>query len=498
MSGIITNHVRLFEANTFLNRFNSTDNLYLYIARITPWPNESSPPSAADTVFSTDYDLWRQIYAMKKVSIGNMSFGVPRYNWTTGTVYNEYRDNDSSLISEPFFVITSALNVYKCLYNNGGATSTVQPTGTSTSSFQTADGYIWKFLYQVSASGATTFLTPSFIPVQTIASNDGSAQWSVQQAAIPGSVEVIDVISGGTGFTGDANTASTASASTITLQTSAATGKLNGSVVYISSGTGAGQLRTITAWNGSTKVATISPNWTTTPDGTSSYVVGAQITVAGDGQGLTAYGLVSNTGVITSVPVVSKGNSYTIVSATASANGGSGANLDAYVSPRGGHGSDAVSELFGTNIIFYAQLNGTESNTISASNQYRVLGLILDPLLANGSPATGAVYDQTTHLTITSPVGTFTNDEEIVGQTSGATGYLVDDTSNVLRLVNVTGTFANAESVVGQSSSAHGTVSAISASPLKLFTGNILTVENRLSVSRSPNQAETFQIVMEF
>lgn len=50
--------------------------------------------------------------------------------------------------------------------------------------------------------------------------------------------------------------------------------------VVIESGTGAGQTRTISGYVGGTKIATISANWTTTPDATSVYKVGAG---SGDG-----------------------------------------------------------------------------------------------------------------------------------------------------------------------------------------------------------------------
>lgn len=46
----------------------------------------------------------------------------------------------------------------------------------------------------------------------------------------------------------------------------------NGMLIEIIGGTGAGQVRTITAYNGTTKVATVSPNWTTNPDATSEYL----------------------------------------------------------------------------------------------------------------------------------------------------------------------------------------------------------------------------------
>lgn len=71
------------------------------------------------------------------------------------------------------------------------------------------------------------------------------------------------------------NTAQAGAAGTITLDASAsATDDLyNNAVVYLTGGTGAGQVRRISDYVGSTKVATVVPNWTTTPDNTSTFAV---------------------------------------------------------------------------------------------------------------------------------------------------------------------------------------------------------------------------------
>lgn len=47
-----------------------------------------------------------------------------------------------------------------------------------------------------------------------------------------------------------------------------------GNVIRIIGGTGVGQSATITAYDGSTKVATVSPSWTTVPDNSSAYAIG--------------------------------------------------------------------------------------------------------------------------------------------------------------------------------------------------------------------------------
>lgn len=61
----------------------------------------------------------------------------------------------------------------------------------------------------------------------------------------------------------------------ITLAAGATSADLTGFVITLDGGTGSGQTRVITGYNGTSKVATVYPDWTTPPDATSTYVVGA-------------------------------------------------------------------------------------------------------------------------------------------------------------------------------------------------------------------------------
>lgn len=72
----------------------------------------------------------------------------------------------------------------------------------------------------------------------------------------------------------DTGTAAAGASGTITLASSASTTAdlYNGMTVYIVAGTGAGQSRVIHDYSAA-RVASISPNWATTPDTTSKYVV---------------------------------------------------------------------------------------------------------------------------------------------------------------------------------------------------------------------------------
>lgn len=68
-----------------------------------------------------------------------------------------------------------------------------------------------------------------------------------------------------------------ATASTITLASFAPTSDdfYNGSTIRIISGPGLGQARVISDYVGATRVATLSSDWTTTPDNTSKYAIGS-------------------------------------------------------------------------------------------------------------------------------------------------------------------------------------------------------------------------------
>lgn len=102
-------------------------------------------------------------------------------------------------------------------------------------------------------------------------------------AAASGGLPTVDAANGVTLRTSDSpivhtGTAQAGSASTITLAAgaSATDGLYGGLLVRIVSGTGAGQVRRVLAYVGSTKVVTTDRAWTTNPDATSVYTVLAE------------------------------------------------------------------------------------------------------------------------------------------------------------------------------------------------------------------------------
>ena len=91
-----------------------------------------------------------------------------------------------------YYVLTEDYNVYKCLDNNNNARSTDKPLGTSTSPITAADGYVWKFMYNVPINLRSKFLSEDQMPVVSALSN---------QFYSNGAMDSIIINNKGTGYT---------------------------------------------------------------------------------------------------------------------------------------------------------------------------------------------------------------------------------------------------------------------------------------------------------
>jgi hypothetical protein len=258
---IVTTKFRVHNAEQFVEAFSESSNsiMYLFVGKNTAFPNDNVPPTPVNSTANTEYTPWRDMYGVKRITSTDVTHAVPRYDWVTGTVYVYYDDQDTNLLDgDNFYVITDEYNVYKCIWNNSGAASTTKPTGTSTSTFTTADGYIWKFMYTVTTGRAIKFLTSSYIPVQTLASDDGTSQWGVQTGAIDGGIHVIRVTSGGTGY-GGAPVVTITGDGTGATATSTISGGIVTAVTITSPGTGYTRATVSFASGAATATAIISP-----------------------------------------------------------------------------------------------------------------------------------------------------------------------------------------------------------------------------------------------
>ena len=201
MVAIVSKQIRVNNAGNFLADV-GTDSTYLYIGRSQQWPSsDTAIATPVDTVADKN-NVHQNMIALKKVAQSDVSHCITRYNWLSGTTYIAYDDQLSSLGSSQYYVITDELNIYKCLQAGAGA-SVVKPTGQTVNAANAveSDGYVWKFMYTLSGTQATKFLTNSFVPVNILPTDDGSLQFDVQTGAQNGSIHRVLVTAGGSGYT---------------------------------------------------------------------------------------------------------------------------------------------------------------------------------------------------------------------------------------------------------------------------------------------------------
>jgi hypothetical protein len=217
MAAIITNKFRINNAEQFVESFSESaaTTYYLFIGRSHSWATDTdgqgrsinegtdaSPPTPNDDITSEFYN-YDDMLGAKLLTSSDVSHVIPRRNWTTGTTYDMYEHNISSsnaansgatnLFDSNFFVMNSSFAVYKVIENDGATASTVEPTSTSNSIFETSDGYRWKYMYSLTSSETLNFMSTDFIHVSTDS--------TVSAAAVDGALDTILVVAGGSSFT---------------------------------------------------------------------------------------------------------------------------------------------------------------------------------------------------------------------------------------------------------------------------------------------------------
>jgi hypothetical protein len=150
--------------------------------------SSNNVPTVNTAPIFTEIDVLGHYVYGKLISSSDLQPVVNNNTWTSNTVYAQWDPTNSNIFQEPFYVLTSSQNVYKCIFNNYNAPSTVEPTVViNQGTFQTSDGYIWKFMYNISGINNALFLTQNYVPVVIDA--------NVAAAAIPGTIDAYNVIS---------------------------------------------------------------------------------------------------------------------------------------------------------------------------------------------------------------------------------------------------------------------------------------------------------------
>ena len=498
MSAIITEKFRLHNASQFVESFTeaSASTYYLFLGKATAFSStttggsDSSPPTPS-TGPEDEFRAWNSMLGAKKITSSDVKRSIVRRNWSNGTVFDMYRHDYTSsntatsgasdLYDSTFYFMTSDFRVYKVLDNNGGsAFSGSEPTSESTSPFASG-GYVLKYMYKVSTSDFAKFGTTDFIPVATDS--------TVSAAATDGKIESLSVTAGsgytdGTYFTavhGDGTSAGTSSGAIVRITIS------GGSIVSF------------------------------------GLTAGTDTTIHAGGTGYT-FGFVN------------LGDDFIFsdssLSSSASIGGGSNGAIEVIISPKGGHGNDAVAELGGHYVMTATTLTQAEGDDFTTANDFRSIGIVVDPTTFGTSTIASSTTARLTYVVkVDTNSGTFEPDEVITQASTGAVGKVVefDSTRSLLfyqqeefkgfGTVSTSGNyvaFSGTNQITGATSGATGTTAGTTetvtllnsntvtltsgyANPeLAADSGNIIYLENRKPIQRASDQTEDIKVIIEF
>ena len=513
----IRDRIRILNAKNFVAGVTSTANAYYSFIGL-PNPTDvqsdwdSDTPSPKDN-FEEENSYWDTMVALKKINSSDVRRVVPRRKWTSGTTYDMYRNDYSrtntaavsgatNLYAATYFVLNTDYRVYECLQNGtdpdnpNGKPSLDEPTFTDLeprSAGTSGDGYIWKYLYTIKPSDIVKFESTDYIPVPADweTSSDNAA---VRDNAVDGSIKIVTISNAGVGIgTADA--------------------------VYT---------KVPIKGNGSNAECTVTIN-------SSSQV--SDVTVSTQGSGYT-YG---------SVDLVAGGVPT----------GTTRPVLDVVISPPGGHGKNIYRELGAYNVLLYSRIeNDNENPDFVTGNQIARVGLVCNPqafdstallsvdkatasgaLRLSGAGYSSATFTADAYFTQTVATGTTAAGRVInYDQTTGVLKYWQDkslagfntvgaavteptygfklnaftstpETGGSLTIVPSTGSnlaidtsFTGVSTVINSRTYYLGQefTNGIGNPEAKKYSGNIIYVDNRPSITRSSTQKEDIKIILQF
>jgi len=240
------------------------------------------------------------------------------------------------------------------------------------------------------------------------------------------------------------------------------------------------------------------------------YTASTTLSVDGDGVGLTCQPVIE-AGQITSVIVTNPGHGYTFANITASI--GSTARLRAIISPKGGHGKDAVSELYAKTIMLHTSLVDEKNKNIPITNDFRQIGILKNPKIygqdsyyrkATGSACISLTCEVTTNNTttynaltldtqlflITDPTKTFTLVEK--SYTAGKYYLVVTVNNNFIPLGG------NTLSTSINNTNYPIDILSVSNPDFNKYSGELLYIDNRIKFASSSDQTVAVSTLITF
>lgn len=452
-----------------------------------------------------------EIIEMKQITANDVSFVIPRIDWVSSNVYDHY-DDQIDLTDSRFYVVTTTNNVYKCLDNNSGGPSTIEPSGNDTSPFITSDGYKWKFMYTIPHSLRMKFMTSAYIPVTTAL---GSTFYN------GGGIDSVIIEKGGTGYEPDVYPV------TIAVQSSTGAGAelspivVDGAITDIIidnagegytyaditvTGNGIDDVDAIlTATFDQGSIDTIQANVELLAiDGSIEYIkivdqgIGygyATVSIDGDGTGAKGTVVIKDTKIV-GITITDVGENYTYAIVNILGNG-TGASARAIMSPKGGHGKNAINEFFSDTLMFFSNISMEKNSGFTLNNDFRQFGIIKNPSIFNSTlPYTSRIGS--TCFVVTGQINnTLYPIDSSLSSNNEVYKVVASEPNKLLLQAYTNGIPEQGKSMINSAGDSFS-ISTVVAPQVDKYSGKVLYVDNRSAFFQTEDQNITFQTVIKF
>lgn len=456
-----------------------------------------------------------------------------------------------------FYVLTDEGHVFICLQNNNGDVSRLKPKRpedvTALVDYSDLDGYVWKYITTLRQSDVVKYLTDSWMPIRTLPtlteiSTDVSHQYQVQQSAVPGQVLSFVIDEKGSGlntFTGTVTNRTlytdgsrqigTAKLSATTFGSpSTVSGLYTNHELHIIDGPSSvkGNVYKIVYYNaamnsGDNEIRIDEP-WPSEILNESVNVtiqILPKFTIETNGTEAAKGRLVVINGAVERVVIFDRGRDATFARATVDTSNSQGAvKLRPVLSSTLGLGKDPEKDLGAFFVMLNAKLQYDESD-FPSTNDYRQIGIIRDVYerisafpgkqlatantlvatksLAVENIAAGPVYGvfqpdeivestDSSGKTVSAKIIDYTPSQDVNGQ--GTITFIQTPETGY-------GTFQPGGHVVGLKSGCAADIispNGVQLEEVAKFNGEILYIEHRRPVLRSPEQIEDIKAIIEF
>ena len=519
MAAIITDQFRILNTKNFRAGVAASENSYYTwiglpnASEVDPdW--DTTPPDPRDC-FDEENSYWDTMIALKKINDTDIKQVIRKVQWKSGVTFDMYRNDVKAekpskpsgainLYDANYYVLNSDYRVYICLQNGtnpenpSGRASLDEPRFTDLEPREagtSGDGYIWKYLYTIKPSDIVKFESTFYMPVPE--------NWSTNPDT---------------------------------------------AAVYNQSNEPNNQLKTVVITNRGSGVGAANKVYTRVP-------------INGDGTGAEATVTVNNNSRIESVTISRGGDGYTYGTLDLEKGGlptaATPATFDVIIPPQGNHGHDIYRELGAKTVLVYSRIeNDIDNPDFVTGNQFARIGIVENPQAQgstdvltldkasalNALKLVGAGYSSVTitpdsYITQTIGAGKtavgrvvaydpqtgvlkFWQDRTMAGfNTDGSAsatppqyGYKLHDftgaptsggsltvTNDVITL-SIDNTFDGRSVVINSKTYNLGQefTDGVSLPEVKKYSGNIIYVDNRPSVTRSPSQKEDIKVILQF